>query len=125
MIASVYEDGNDAVTLRFDPMSKLALDRLQTSLRDGRLRSQGPYCDGRGGLTASDACGASTSYRGAARPGRYRKVEKHYGYLGPSYVAETVRAAFGTMGIVRGDSQNFSLPRYTLCVALFILSFIS
>jgi integrase len=29
-----------------------------------------------------------------------RMVEKHYGHLGPSYVADTVRAAFGSMGIV-------------------------
>lgn len=29
-----------------------------------------------------------------------RMVEKHYGHLAPSYVAETVRAAFGTLGIV-------------------------
>jgi hypothetical protein len=27
-------------------------------------------------------------------------VEKHYGHLAPSYVADTVRAAFGTLGIV-------------------------
>jgi integrase len=29
-----------------------------------------------------------------------RMVEKHYGHLSPSYVAETVRAAFGTLGLV-------------------------
>ena len=29
-----------------------------------------------------------------------RMVEKHYGHLSPSYVAETVRAAFGHLGIV-------------------------
>jgi integrase len=29
-----------------------------------------------------------------------RMVEKHYGHLSPSYVAETVRAAFGSLGIV-------------------------
>ena len=29
-----------------------------------------------------------------------RMVEKHYGHLSPGYVAETVRAAFGTLGIV-------------------------
>jgi integrase len=28
-----------------------------------------------------------------------RMVEKHYGHLAPNYVAETVRAAFGTLGI--------------------------
>ena len=29
-----------------------------------------------------------------------RMVERHYGQLTPSYVAETVRAAFGPLGIV-------------------------
>jgi hypothetical protein len=29
-----------------------------------------------------------------------RMVEKHYGHLAPSYVAETVRAAFGSLGFV-------------------------
>ena len=29
-----------------------------------------------------------------------RMVEKHYGHLAPSYVAETVRAAFGTLGFI-------------------------
>lgn len=29
-----------------------------------------------------------------------RMVEKHYGHLAPNYVADTVRAAFGTLGIV-------------------------
>jgi len=29
-----------------------------------------------------------------------RMVEKHYGHMTPSYIAETVRAAFGPMGIV-------------------------
>lgn len=29
-----------------------------------------------------------------------RMVEKHYGHLSPSYIAETVRAAFGPLGIV-------------------------
>jgi integrase len=29
-----------------------------------------------------------------------RTVEKHYGHLSPGYVADTVRAAFGTLGIV-------------------------
>ena len=33
-----------------------------------------------------------------------RMVEKHYGHLAPSYVAETVRAAFGTLGIVEPSS---------------------
>jgi hypothetical protein len=27
-------------------------------------------------------------------------VEKHYGHMAPNYIAETVRAAFGSMGIV-------------------------
>jgi integrase len=29
-----------------------------------------------------------------------RMVEKHYGHLSPSYVADTVRAAFGSLGLV-------------------------
>jgi integrase len=29
-----------------------------------------------------------------------RMVEKHYGHLSPGYVADTVRAAFGALGIV-------------------------
>jgi integrase len=29
-----------------------------------------------------------------------RMVEKHYGHLAPNYVADTIRAAFGTLGIV-------------------------
>jgi integrase len=29
-----------------------------------------------------------------------RMVEKHYGHLAPNYIADTVRAAFGTLGIV-------------------------
>jgi hypothetical protein len=33
-----------------------------------------------------------------------RMVEKHYGHLAPSYVADTVRAAFGALGIV--DQSN-------------------
>jgi hypothetical protein len=27
-------------------------------------------------------------------------VEKHYGHLAPSYIADTVRTAFGNLGIV-------------------------
>jgi integrase len=38
-----------------------------------------------------------------------RMVEKHYGHLSPSYVAETVRAAFGTLGIVE-PSNIMSIP---------------
>jgi integrase len=37
-----------------------------------------------------------------------RMVEKHYGHLAPSYVAETVRAAFGSLGIV--EPSNFLVP---------------
>ena len=29
-----------------------------------------------------------------------RMVEKHYGHLAPSYVADTVRAAFGSLGLL-------------------------
>lgn len=32
-----------------------------------------------------------------------RMVERHYGHLAPSYVAETVRSAFGTLGIVESS----------------------
>ena len=31
-------------------------------------------------------------------------VEKHYGHLAPSYVADTIRAAFGTMDLVKPDN---------------------
>jgi integrase len=34
-----------------------------------------------------------------------RMVEKHYGHMSPSYVAETVRSAFGDMGIEPKDSN--------------------
>ena len=30
-----------------------------------------------------------------------RMVEKHYGHLSPSYIADTVRQAFGSLGIVQ------------------------
>ena len=33
-----------------------------------------------------------------------RMVEKHYGHLAPSYIADTVRAAFGNMGLL--DEPN-------------------
>ena len=33
-----------------------------------------------------------------------RICEKHYPHLGPSYVADTVRAAFGELGIVEPDN---------------------
>jgi len=29
-----------------------------------------------------------------------RMVEKHYGHLSPNYIAETVREAFGSLGII-------------------------
>jgi integrase len=35
-----------------------------------------------------------------------RMVEKHYGHLAPSYIADTVRAAFGSLGIV--DPSNLA-----------------
>jgi integrase len=42
-----------------------------------------------------------------------RMVEKHYGHLSPSYIADTVRAAFGSLGIVEPwakiASASFSL----------------
>jgi integrase len=33
-----------------------------------------------------------------------RMVEKHYGHLAPTYVADTVRAAFDRIGLVQADS---------------------
>ena len=33
-----------------------------------------------------------------------RMVEEHYGHLAQSYVADTIRAAFGTMGLVEPDN---------------------
>ena len=33
-----------------------------------------------------------------------RMVEKHYGHLAPSYVADTVRNAFTSMGVVEATS---------------------
>jgi integrase len=35
-----------------------------------------------------------------------RMVEKHYGHLAPSYVADTVRAAFGSLGIVAASNVS-------------------
>ena len=31
-------------------------------------------------------------------------VEKHYSHLAPSYIADTVRQAFGAIGIVDADN---------------------
>jgi integrase len=33
-----------------------------------------------------------------------RMVEKHYGHLSPGYVADTVRTAFGALGIVEASN---------------------
>jgi hypothetical protein len=33
-----------------------------------------------------------------------RMVEKHYGHLAPNYVADTVRAAFGSIGFLSADN---------------------
>ena len=33
-----------------------------------------------------------------------RMTEKHYAHLAPSYIADTVRAAFGKLGIVEPDN---------------------
>jgi hypothetical protein len=33
-----------------------------------------------------------------------RMVEKHYGHMAPSYVADAVRAAFGTLGVTEDSS---------------------
>jgi integrase len=40
-----------------------------------------------------------------------RMVEKHYGHLAPSYVAETVRAAFGDLGLIEGSNVVPLVPR--------------
>jgi integrase len=40
-----------------------------------------------------------------------RMVEKHYGHLAPSYVADTVRAAFGPFGIVSVDEKVASIRK--------------
>jgi integrase len=40
-----------------------------------------------------------------------RMAEKHYGHMAPSYVAETVRAAFGPMGIVEPSNVLSLKPR--------------
>jgi hypothetical protein len=33
-----------------------------------------------------------------------RMVEKHYGHLAPTYIADTVRAAFDRMGLIHADN---------------------
>ena len=33
-----------------------------------------------------------------------RMVEKHYGHLSPNYVADTIRSAFGTLGVIETDN---------------------
>jgi len=33
-------------------------------------------------------------------------MKKHYGHLAPSYVADTVRAAFGSLGIVAASNVS-------------------
>ena len=38
-------------------------------------------------------------------------AEKHYGHLAPSYVAQTVRAAFGDLGLIEASSV---VPRLRL-----------
>jgi len=35
-----------------------------------------------------------------------RMVEKHYGHLAPNYIADTVRAAFGSMGLRRWPAES-------------------
>ncbi len=41
-----------------------------------------------------------------------RMIEKHYGHLAPSYVADTVRAAFGSLGIVTpANVASLARPR--------------
>lgn len=43
-----------------------------------------------------------------------RMVEKHYGHMAQSYVAKTVRAAFGTLRIVKRDNVASFRPRVSL-----------
>ena len=40
-----------------------------------------------------------------------RMVEKHYGHLAPNYVADTVRAAFGSMGLIHRTDNIVPLAR--------------
>jgi hypothetical protein len=35
-----------------------------------------------------------------------RMVEKHYGHLAPTYIADTVRAAFDRMGLLHADNVS-------------------
>jgi hypothetical protein len=46
-----------------------------------------------------------------------RMVEKHYGHLSAGYVAETVRAAFGSLGIVESPNAMPTSPPNSLPVA--------
>lgn len=39
-----------------------------------------------------------------------RMVEKHYGHLAPSYIADTVRAAFSAMGLTRAQVPSTNQP---------------
>jgi integrase len=39
-----------------------------------------------------------------------RMVEKHYGHLAPTYIADTVRAAFDRMGLVHADNVATLMP---------------
>jgi integrase len=39
-----------------------------------------------------------------------RMVEKHYGHMAPSYIADTIRAGFGNMGLV--EESNVKTLRY-------------
>ena len=39
-----------------------------------------------------------------------RMTERHYAHLSPSYVADTIRASFPTLGIV-GESNAVPLPQ--------------
>ena len=39
-----------------------------------------------------------------------RMVEKHYGHLAPTYIADTVRAAFDRMDLVHADNVAIFTP---------------
>jgi hypothetical protein len=41
-----------------------------------------------------------------------RMVERHYGHMSPSYIADTVRQAFGSLGIVEPSNvASIAMPR--------------
>jgi integrase len=47
-----------------------------------------------------------------------KMTEKHYAHLSPGYVADTIRAAFGSLGIVPSTNVKAMLPRPSKATAL-------